>query len=129
MEEVPYDEEEDVEDLLALGRAAGEEDDDESDDAEDGDGEVERVVVALPELLRKAKAKGEREASTPRAWSRGKDDTAGGGTHVAECDEPDADFGDHGRVDDDLEDVEGEGRAFGDEAEHDRRQSGVRVPC
>lgn len=51
LEEVADDEEKDVKDLLALGGAAREEDDDEGDDTEYCDGEVERVVVALPELL------------------------------------------------------------------------------
>lgn len=51
LEQIAHDEQEDVKHLLALGGAAREEDDDERDDAEDGDGQVERVVVALPELL------------------------------------------------------------------------------
>lgn len=51
LDDVPDHEQESVEDLFAFRRAAGEEDDDERDDAEDGDAEVEPVEGRLPKLL------------------------------------------------------------------------------
>lgn len=51
LEQVAHDQEEGVEYLFALGRAAREEDYEDGHAAEHGDREVERVVVGLPKLL------------------------------------------------------------------------------